>query len=76
MKIYLVANLYCADSVFVFFCKHSLMITQDVRYIFSDYLLPYKMNTKSTLCDKTEERKPGGSELSAYDLSVLNMKQF
>ena len=39
-------------------------------------LLPYKMNTKSTLCDKTEERKPGGSELSAYDLSVLNMKQF
>ena len=59
-----------------FFGKHSLMITQDVRYIFSDYLLPYKMNTKSTLCDKTEERKPGGSELSAHDLSVLNMKQF
>ena len=26
--------------------------------------------------DKTKERKPRGSELSANDLSVLNMKQF
>ena len=74
-------NISGCKSILCRFCLCFLQTFLDDDPI-QEYLLPPKMNIKSTFklaclqSDKTLERKPSGEELSGYDLSVLNIKQF